>query len=82
MDTPIMMKPQRRGRSEIGSIGNRPILVLADRHQSPSLPLIGLPAIARRMAKPDRRDPCRSIPSSSYHFWRSLKYALFMMPTA
>src|SRR3990172_1739761 len=67
MDTTIMMKPQLRGRSGVGSIENRPILVLADRHQSPSFPLIGLPAIARRMGKPYRRDPCRSIASPSYH---------------
>jgi hypothetical protein len=67
MDATIMMKPQLRGRSGIGSIENRPILVLADRHQSPPFPLIGIPAIARRMGKPDRLDPCRSIASSSYH---------------
>src|SRR5574341_838699 len=67
MDTTIVMKPQLRGRNGIGAIEARPILMVADRHQSPSFPPTSLPAIARRMGKPDRRDPRRSISASSHH---------------
>src|SRR3990170_4641779 len=68
MDTPIMMKTQLRGRSGIGSIKTRPILLLQDRDQSPPFPPTSLPPVARRIGKPDRRDPRRSIPASSHHF--------------